>query len=256
MPKYSQVFLNDKGICARIAAALDAGTFDRVIEIGPGGGALTSHLFPKYGAAMKAVEIDPDLLPELARKFPGLEIINSDFLKVDLAAAAGPGRIAFIGNLPYECATPILDKVLAFPQLELAVFMFQKEVARKILAAPGGGDYGFLTLLTGARASSELLMDIKAGSFRPVPAVDSSVVVFRPRLFFSDEAGEARFRLLLKKAFAHRRKTLINSLSLCGVEKARAAAAVEKAGLKPTVRPQEVTLPVFAQLAEAILGER
>lgn len=256
MPKYSQVFLADKGICARIAGALEGESFDRVVEIGPGGGALTEFLFPLYGERLRAVEIDTALLPNLKAKFPGLEIINSDFLQADIAAAAGPGRAAFISNLPYECSTAILDRVLAYPELAVAVFMFQKEVARKILAAPGDHDYGYLTLLTGARASSELLTDVKAGSFRPVPAVDSSVVVFRPRPYFGDGAQEARFRELVKKAFLHRRKTLVNSLALCGVDKARAAAAVAKAGYKPTVRPQEVDLKGFAALAADLLGGR
>jgi len=252
MPKYSQVFLADKGICARIAGALDGAAFDRLIEIGPGGGALTEHLFPKYAGLLAAVEIDKALIPGLNSRFPGLEIANQDFLQTDLGRLCGPGRTAFIGNLPYECATPILEKTLLFPGLELAVFMFQKEVARKILAAPGGHDYGYLTLLTGARASSELLMDIKAGSFKPVPAVDSSVVVFRPRKFFSDEAAGLRFISLVKKAFSHRRKTLVNSLALCGVDKAAAAAAVEGAGFKPTVRAQEIALDGFARLAEVL----
>ncbi len=256
MPKFSQVFLADKGICARIAGGLDGGTFDRVVEIGPGGGALTEFLFPRYGARMRAVEIDSSLLPNLNSRFPGLEIVNSDFLKADLAAVAGPGRIAFISNLPYECSTVILDRVLDYPGLALAVFMFQKEVARKVLASPGDRDYGYLTLITAARASCELLLDVKAGSFRPVPAVDSSVVAFRPRPFFSDGAEWERFRELVKKAFLHRRKTLINSLALCGVDKARAAAAVERAGYKPTVRPQEVDLKGFAALAGDLLGGR
>lgn len=249
MPKYSQVFLADEGICARIAAALDGASFDRLIEIGPGGGALTKFLFPKYSGRLAAVEIDKALVPGLRSKFPGLEIVNGDFLQADLAKLAGPGRTAFIGNLPYECATPILEKTLLFAGLETAVFMFQKEVARKILASPGDHDYGCLTLLTAARASSELLMDIKAGSFRPAPAVDSSVLVFKPRRFFGDGAAEARFRGLVKKAFTHRRKTLVNSLALCGVDKAAAAAAVAEAGFKPAVRPQEIPLAGFARLS-------
>ncbi|HAT71744.1 MAG TPA: ribosomal RNA small subunit methyltransferase A [Elusimicrobia bacterium] len=252
MPKYSQVFLADNVICARIAAALAGASFDRLIEIGPGGGALTAHLFPKYRDRMAAVEIDKALIPGLNSRFPGLEIVNDDFLRADLGKIAGPGRTAFIGNLPYECATPILEKTLLFPGLELAVFMFQKEVARKILALPGGHDYGYLTLLTGARASSELLMDIKAGSFKPVPAVDSSVVVFRPRNFFSDEAAGQRCLALAKKAFRHRRKTLVNSLALCGVDKAAAAAAVEREGFKPAVRAQEISLGGFSRLAESL----
>ncbi len=249
MPKYSQVFLTDQGICSEIASSLDGGTFDRVIEIGPGGGAITGFLFPKYGARMKAVEIDPKLLPALRSRFPGLEIVNMDFLLADLEDLAGPGKTAFIGNLPYECATAILEKTLSFPGLAMAVFMFQREVARRILAAPGDHDYGGLTLLTAARSSSELVMDVDAASFTPVPAVDSSVVAFRPRKFFADQGREEAFRGLVKKAFRHRRKTLVNSLSLCGVDKAAASAAVEKHGLKQTVRPQEISLEIFAGLS-------
>jgi 16S rRNA (adenine1518-N6/adenine1519-N6)-dimethyltransferase len=255
MPKYSQVFLADKDICARIAAALEDASFDRLIEIGPGGGALTSFLFPEYGPRMKAVEIDSALLPALRAKFGGLEVINEDFLKTDIAKAAGPGRIAFIGNLPYECATAILEKTLLYAGLELAVFMFQKEVARRLTAVPGDSDYGSLTLITASRASAELLMDIKAESFKPVPAVDSSVLVFRPKLFFSEPAKEAAFRALVRKAFSHRRKTLVNSLGLCGVDKSAAAAAVEKAGFKPAVRAQEISLEGFAALS-AILEKK
>ncbi len=254
MPKYSQVFLADAGICRRIVSALDAEAFDRVVEIGPGGGALTAFLFPKYGPRLKAVEIDKALVPALNAKFPGLEVVNADFLGLDLEAAAGPGRVAFIGNLPYECSTAILDKVLAFPRLAAAVFMFQKEVARKTLASPGAADYGVLTLQTAARAEASLLTDVKAGSFRPVPAVDSSVVVFRPRRYFSDEAAEARFRALIRKGFMHRRKTLVNSLGLCGVDKAAAAAALHKAGYGPTARAQELSLEGFAALSEALQG--
>lgn len=253
MPKYSQVFLEDKGICARIAGALAGHSFDRLIEIGPGGGALTEFLFSEYGARMKAVEIDTGLVGPLKEKFKGLEIINKDFLQLDLAAAAGPGRTAFIGNLPYDCSTPILEKILRFSGFSVAVFMFQKEVARRITAAPGDHDYGFLTLITAARAQAELLMDIKAASFKPVPAVDSSVLILRPRPFFSAPGPEAVFIKFVKKAFTHRRKTLVNSLALCGIDKAAAAAAVTRAGLKLTVRPQEISLPIFAELA-VILG--
>ena len=255
MPKYSQVFLADKGICSRIAGALGGAVFERVLEIGPGGGALTEHLFPKYGARMRAVEIDPALVPALRSRFPGLDVLNQDFLEADLAAAAGPGPAAFIGNLPYECSTAILEKSLSYEGLALAVFMFQKEVARRITAAPGDSDYGALSVLTASRAGAELLMDVRAGSFRPVPAVDSSVLVFRPRRLFSDGAREAAFRSLVRKAFSHRRKTLVNSLALCGVDKAAAAAAAERCGLKPAARPQELTLELFAALAAELGGK-
>jgi len=253
MPKYSQVFLADKGICARIAGALDGCAFDSLTEVGPGGGALTEFLFPRY-PRMKAVEIDAGLVPALKARFPGLELVNRDFLHTELGELAGPGRAAFIGNLPYECATAILEKTLFYGGLEIAVFMFQKEVARRITAAPGDSDYGGLSVLTAARASAALLMDIKAGSFKPVPAVDSSVLVFRPRPYFPAKDREDAFRALVKKAFSHRRKTLVNSLGLCGVPKAAAAAAVEKCGLKQTARAQELSLEHYARLADELGG--
>ncbi len=256
MPKYSQVFLADESICAEIAGALDGETFDRVIEIGPGGGALTAHLYPKYKGAMKAVEIDPRLVPALNARFPGLEVVNSDFLEADLATLAGPGRTAFIGNLPYECSTAILEKTLFFPGFEFAVFMFQKEVANRILAAPGDHDYGYLSLLAASRSAASLVLDVKAANFKPVPAVDSAVVAFKPRKFFQEKVKEEAFRALVRKAFTHRRKTLINSLSLCGVEKAVGAAAVEKAGFKPTVRAQEISLEGFSALADILGGKK
>ncbi len=256
MPKFSQVFLADESLCAAIAASLDDGTFDRVVEIGPGGGALTAYLYPKYKERMKAVEIDPRLVPALNARFPGLEIVNSDFLETDLGTVAGPGRTAFIGNLPYECSTAILEKTLFFPGFELAVFMFQKEVASRILALPGDHDYGYLSLLAASRSSASLVMSIKAASFKPVPAVDSAVVAFKPKKFFQEKAAEDAFRALVRKAFAHRRKTLINSLSLCGVEKAVGAAAVEKAGFKPTVRAQEISLEGFSVLADILGGKK
>ena len=255
MPRYSQVFLADKGLCARIVSALEAFAFDSLIEIGPGGGALTEFLFPKYGDRMKAVEIDPSLVPALKARFAGLEVVNADFLEADLGALAGRGRAAFIGNLPYECATAILDRTLLFGGLAGAVFMFQKEVARRITALPGSPEYGALSLLSASRASASLLTDVRAGSFRPVPAVDSSVLVFRPRPRFAEKREEDAFRGLVKKAFSHRRKTLVNSLGLCGVDKVAAAAALERLGLKPASRAQELSIEDFAALSAALEGE-
>ncbi|HCC48142.1 MAG TPA: ribosomal RNA small subunit methyltransferase A [Elusimicrobia bacterium] len=254
MPKYSQVFLADKEICARIAAGLDDAPFDRLVEVGPGGGALTEFLFPKYGPRMKAVEIDSSLLPALRARFPGLEVVNQDFLDADLAALAGPGLAAFIGNLPYECSTAILEKVLFYEGFGTAIFMFQREVARRITAAPGDSDYGGLSVVTAARASAELLLDVKAASFSPVPAVESSVLVFKPRLYFPEKKREDAFRALVKKAFSHRRKTLVNSLALCGIPKEAAAAAVQKCGLKPTARAQELSLESYAVLTAELGG--
>ncbi|HBA61392.1 MAG TPA: ribosomal RNA small subunit methyltransferase A [Elusimicrobia bacterium] len=249
MPKYSQVFLHDKNVRSRIAAAAGEAQFELLVEIGPGKGALTGLLFPEYGPRLLAVEIDPAMAAILKAAHPGLELINRDFMELDLPALTAGRKTAFIGNLPYECSTAILEKTLACPDFELGVFMFQREVARKICARPGAHDYSYLSVISQAQAQAELLLDVPAGCFTPVPEVDSSVLVFRPRRALPSPAAFAAFSSFLKAAFAHRRKTLINSLALSGkYSKAGVSAILEKQGHKLTCRPQELTGAEFLAL--------
>lgn len=248
MPKFSQVFLADRSVCEKICAALDGERFDNLVEIGPGGGALTSILFPKYAVKMTAVEIDRDLVPELARKYSGLKIINNDFMRVGTEELP-QGNTAFIGNLPYDCSTAILDKVLGFPGLSCAVFMFQKEVALRIMSKPGMPDYGVLAISSYFRSDPQLICVVKAGSFRPVPAVDSAVIRFHPK-----KAPENLdfIMSLAKKAFMHRRKTMINSLSLCGIDKDAVLSAFSKLNLPEKTRAQDLPPETFQKLAEIL----
>ena len=242
MPKYSQVFLTDKRVCAEIVSALDGEKFGSLVEIGPGRGALTGFLYPKYGPLLKAVEIDPEMAQILREKYPGLALINRDFLKLDLEAETGGEKTAFIGNLPYSCSTAILEKVLDLENLSVAVFMFQKEVARRLTAERGSHDYGYLSIAAQLRAGITLLADVGAASFSPAPEVDSSVLILRPRRIFSGAQRGKKLFSLLKSAFAHRRKTLVNSLALSGrFSKTAIEAALSKTALKPGVRPQELS---------------
>ena len=250
MPKYSQVFLKDTKICARICHALDNEHFDRLVEIGPGAGALTACLFPKYSDKMEVIEIDRDLIPNLEKKFPGLNIINKDFLETDLEDILPSGRIAFISNLPYDCSTVILDRILSFPRLACAVLMFQKEVALRIKAVRNDSNYGMLSVLSALRADSELVCHVNAGSFNPVPAVDSAVLKFYPKPVPGDIKNVQN---LTKKAFMHRRKTLLNSLQLCGADKSKIIEAMAQLGIPERARAQELSPDTYLKLAGLLM---
>jgi len=279
MPKYSQVFLKDVRMCERISSVLRPEDFCSAVEIGPGRGALTEFLHPLWGDKLSAVEIDPLMTARIKERFPELKIVNSDFLKSDLEndspggsasldnSFAGPcpfeasgkgagakedGKVAFIGNLPYECSTAILMKVLAFSRLGAAVFMFQREVARKITAETGDSDYGYLSVAVQAQSEAALLADVPAGSFSPVPEVDSSVLVFKPRMMFTSIGHREEFLGFVKNAFSHRRKTLMNSLSMGrGMDKAETAALIKTAGFDPGLRPQNLSVEDYLKLSAA-----
>lgn len=252
MPKYSQVFLKDAGMCENIATALGPEEFGSGVEIGPGRGALTEFLVPLWGDKLSVVEIDPLMATRVKERFPGLRIINSDFLTLDLGAVFPAEPVAFIGNLPYECATAILLKVLAFSRLGAAVFMFQREVARKITAAAGDSDYGYLSVAVQAQSGTALFADVPAASFSPVPEVDSSVLVFKPRQTFLTAEQRTVFLDFVKHAFSHRRKTLANSLSMGrGMDKAETADRIKAAGFDPGLRPQNLSVADYLRLSDS-----
>ncbi len=251
MPKYSQVFLKDASMCGRISSALQPEGFISAVEIGPGRGALTEFLAPLWGDKLSAVEIDPVLAAHIKEKFPSLLVRNADFMSLEPDSLCGNGgQTAFIGNLPYECSTAILLKVLGFVRFGAAVFMFQREVARKITAGTGDHDYGYLSVAVQAQSEAALLADVPAGSFSPVPKVDSSVLVFRPRRVFPEEERRDAFLRFVKSAFSHRRKTLANSLALSlGIGKAEAGTRIQAAGFDPGLRPQDLSVQDYLALS-------
>jgi len=182
-----------------------------VVEIGPGRGALTTHLL-RRARRVVAVEIDVVLVQYLNAKFrgePRLEIIEGDVLKADLAEWR-PNVIA--GNVPYYITSPIIEKTLAVrPPVERAVFLVQKEVAERLTAKPGTREYGYLSVATQFLAEAELLFTVSPGAFRPRPKVESAVVRLRPRPAVVDSAGFLQFASL---CFRQKRKTLRNNLSV------------------------------------------
>jgi len=194
----------------RIAAAVCPEPGGTVIEIGPGKGALTTHLAARADRVV-AIEIDPVLVQYLQAKFrdePKVEIVESDILKADLSQWT-PAAVA--GNLPYYITSPILERVLSLRgQWSQAVFLVQKEVAERLNAVPGTRDFGFLSVQTQFYSQVEILMHVPPAAFRPPPKVDSAVVRLTPR---ADLLADPRtFLKFASQCFRHKRKTLRNNL--------------------------------------------
>jgi len=247
---------------AKVLAACAVAATDDVVEIGPGRGALTLRL-AEQAAHVLAVEVDRDLAAALAaRGLPTLQVVTGDFLAQDwdrLMAdwrrpASGPVRV--VGNLPYNVSSPILFRLLdiaaSHPDVRDATLMLQAEVADRLAAVPGTGDYGVLTLLTALYADVTPLLAVPPGAFRPVPAVRSSLVRLRFRGLAPGVAHPRDVTRLVRAAFTQRRKTLGNALRpLATADGLAAAAVLRAAGLDPTRRPETLQLVEFSALADA-----
>jgi len=209
--RFGQHFLVRQSVLERISRAACPDSCDLLLEIGPGRGALTSHLLARAQRII-AVEVDQVLVAYLRSKFrdqPALEIVDHDMLKADLAAWS-PRVIA--GNLPYYITSPIIEKTLLLhPPVERAVFLVQKEVAERLTASPGSRDYGYLSVQTQLLAQPELLFPVPAAAFRPMPKVDSAVVRLTPRTVLPPDEAR-KFLKFASAAFHQKRKTLRNNL--------------------------------------------
>lgn len=214
--KLGQHFLRSQPILERIATALEAVPDERIVEIGPGKGALTKVLLD-FGLRVEAVEIDPDLVAHLREKWPPgstrLRVHEADVLETALDRW-GPVRIA--GNLPYYITSPILRKL--FPlgtAMRCAVLLMQREVADRLVAAPGSREYGFLSALTQWHTIPELLFRVPPGAFHVPPKVESAVVRLKPASHPPASVAPdeyARFEQFLGWCFAQKRKNLRNNL--------------------------------------------
>ncbi|MCL1634460.1 16S rRNA (adenine(1518)-N(6)/adenine(1519)-N(6))-dimethyltransferase RsmA [Luteimonas sp. SX5] len=249
-PKKSlgQHFLHERGVIDKIILAIDPRPGDRIVEIGPGQGALTLPLLARHGA-LTAIEFDRDLLVPLAAAASDvgrLTLVSADALNVDLTALAQGEPIRLVGNLPYNVSSPILfhalDHAAAIRDMH---FMLQKEVVDRMAAAPGSKVYGRLSVMLQAYCRVTPLFKVPPGAFRPPPKVDSAVVRLVPRAEAEiGIADRARFAAVVRAAFGQRRKTLRNALN--GVAD---AAAIEAAGLEPGLRAEQVDVAGFVRLA-------
>ena len=254
-----QNFLLDLNLTTRIARAAEPLENVTAIEIGPGPGGLTRALIALGARRVVAIERDERALAalaEIAARYPGrLEVVAGDALEVDMPALLGPERARIVANLPYNIATALLVTWLTVepwpPWYDAMVLMFQREVAERIVAQPGGKSYGRLAVLAGWRTEAKILFDVAPSAFVPPPKVTSSVVRLVPRTV--PLPCDARsLQRVTEAAFGQRRKMLRQSLKSLGVD---ALALLETAGLDPTARAEDIPVEGFVDLARALLRE-
>jgi 16S rRNA (adenine1518-N6/adenine1519-N6)-dimethyltransferase len=253
--RFGQHFLEAAWVTKLVAAMAPAAT-DRFIEIGPGRGAITAPLAAQV-ARLIAIEVDRDLAVELeARRLPNVEVVTGDVLDVDLVAIARElgGNVRVAGNLPYNISSPILFRLLAAAESGLfrdATLMLQREVADRLTAKIGTGDYGVLAVSTKIGADVTRVLALPPGAFRPPPKVRSAVVrlAFRPP---PPEVHDAPLVIeIVRSVFTQRRKTLSNALAPFATSRGRSAAeALAAAGIDPQRRPETVDLAEYARLAD------
>ena len=207
-----QHFLKDENICKKIIGALQQHSFRRLVEVGPGGGALTKYLLQMEAIDFKAVELDDEKVAYLLLNYPQLKgkIIHRDFLEMDKPF---DDPFTVVGNFPYNISSQILFKVLEWKEdVECVVGMFQKEVAQRVAAKEGNKIYGVTSVLVQAFFNIEYLFEVSEGSFQPPPKVKSAVIRLVPRKEKLMMKSEKDFFLLVKTAFNQRRKTLRNAV--------------------------------------------
>ncbi|MCE5299670.1 MAG: 16S rRNA (adenine(1518)-N(6)/adenine(1519)-N(6))-dimethyltransferase RsmA [Spirochaetia bacterium] len=252
-----QNFLHNTSKLGQMASLIDAKPGELIVEIGPGAGALTK-LLCATGAAVKAVEIDTEAINRLTEKIgrpENLEIINSDFLEVDVASITNGKKAKFVGNIPYYITTPIVEKLVENRQYVSKVFLtVQREVAERMAASEGSKTYGSLSIFCQFYAGVKLLLKIDKKSFFPVPNVDSAFVSMdfesAPQLGVLDTQ---LFFQLTRGGFNQRRKMLINNIKrVTGIDDADAREALKGAGIAETARAEEVSLNNFAKLSNLV----
>jgi 16S rRNA (adenine1518-N6/adenine1519-N6)-dimethyltransferase len=243
---YGQHFLRDPNILEVIGRLAELGPEDVVLEIGPGQGVLTRYLAARV-RRVHAIEIDGALEPELRDLGENVDVVFGDALQLELPQDA----TKLVANLPYNVATPLVAESLdRLPNVGLWCVMLQREVADRFFAQPGTKDYGAVSVLVQLAAERTGFHTVSRTVFRPPPNVDSALVAFRRTELPSDYG---RVKRVVTAAFAHRRKTLPNSLALAGVasrdEAGRALAAIGRAA---ETRAEALAPPEFVALTEAM----
>jgi len=252
--KYGQHFL--QGAWAdKLVAAIEPHGDERFVEIGPGPGALTVRLAPRV-AHLTAIEVDHEMVQALEAKRPvNVHLIHADFLDVDLSTISDGQPFRVAGNLPYNVASPILFRLLtAYRATGLpldATLMVQREVADRITAAPGTGEYGVLSIAVQVHCDVRRVLALPPGAFRPAPKVHSAVVHFRFRPPAVAIADERAFEAMVRSMFTQRRKTLLNALGSYSASRGvEARDALASAAIDPRRRPETLQITELARLAD------
>jgi 16S rRNA (adenine1518-N6/adenine1519-N6)-dimethyltransferase len=266
--RWGQNFLIDRNTLDNVLRAADVESDDQILEIGPGLGTLTRELAELCGRVV-SVEIDPLLIPilrgETVAGLPNVEIVQGDALEIDLTSVLARETVPrkklwkTVANIPYYITTPLIERLLTQRErLERIVLMIQREVADRLLAAPGAEAYGALSVFVQYHTIPELTARVSRTAFLPPPGVDSAIV----RLLVRREPAvrvrdEDMFFQTVRAAFQQRRKTLLNALtSVPGLSREGAATALGRAGIAPSRRGETLGLPEFARLADAVVENR
>lgn len=255
--RFGQNFLRDQHVLDRIITAAQLHEGDRILEIGPGAGALTNRLL-ETGLPVLTVEIDRDLgatLQERADK--NLEVVIGDVLRIDWGDLLRNPPYKLIANLPYNISSQVLFRVLEHRQsFQRLILMFQKEVGERLIAQEGSREYGILSVLMQTWFQINRVVKVPPGAFYPPPKVDSVVLCLEPLTESRiDLVDEERYRKLVRGAFAQRRKTLRNSLLGSGWEPEHVDRAFEETHIDPRRRGETLTLKEFGRLANALQGD-
>jgi 16S rRNA (adenine1518-N6/adenine1519-N6)-dimethyltransferase len=249
LKKFGQNYLTDKNIISKIAGEINPLPEDNILEIGPGLGSLTEHLYGRTDS-LTAVEIDTRVIEDLRSRFPNLNLINGDFLKTDILPFAAGGKLKVAGNIPYNVTSPIIFKLIENNSLvKEAVLMVQLEVAQRMNAKMGTKDYGIFAVILNYFTETKLCFKISRNVFYPKPNVDSALV----HLYFKELKQDIEFQKMyirvVKASFGNRRKTLKNSLS----NSIFAGQDFSISGIDLSKRAEQLTIDDFITLTNTAL---
>jgi 16S rRNA (adenine1518-N6/adenine1519-N6)-dimethyltransferase len=253
-----QHFLRDDGVHEEILRWTQLEESDRILEIGAGDGTITRSLGERAGRVV-AVETDRRCLALLRKEFPPngtVEVVEADILAFDLSSLEPMAPLKVVGDLPYNIATAVLERLLSSAGLfSLMILMFQKEVGRRLTAEAGSREYGSLTLATAYRAEAEIIRIVPPEAFRPPPKVESALLRVVPRADpLLSPGAEGVFTRIVRAGFSQRRKTFLNSLRGAGFSLPvdTVAAALEELSLTTKIRAEAITFEQFLRLAELL----
>lgn len=251
---FGQHFLHDASVIQKILAAVPWGSAKKIVEVGPGRGALTIPMYAKLSEEGRAgdlvlIELDTDLLEGLRERFPEAEIVHADAAQVDWAKITGGDSWLMVSNLPYNAGTAIVNEAFwsAHPPVA-AVVMLQKEVGERILAKPP--DMSVLSVAMQLKTQAKRVCNVKPGAFNPPPKVDSIVLALTATSAYEQRQAE-QMVALAKKGFAHARKQLRQTLAQAGEgDREEIGKVLVLAGLSQLARPEELPLAVWADLVK------
>lgn len=247
-----QHFLTDMTVCQRMTNAIEVNLVEKVLEVGPGMGALTKYLLEREDFETHVVEVDTESVDYLNENFEDLrgKIYELDFLRLNLTDLMGEKSFVVAGNFPYNISSQILFKVLDFKdQIPLVVGMFQKEVAERVAEKPGTKKYGITSVLLQAYYDIEYLFTVEPHHFNPPPKVKSGVIKLTRNNVLKLDCDEKFFKQVVKMAFNQRRKTLRNSL------KALIHDGIDKDQEIFSLRPERLSVADFIRLSKLLFVE-